>query len=402
VSPSSVSASPVRLALGGFIALAAAMGIGRFVYTPILPSMADGIPLPPTEAGLIASANFLGYLVGALTASYNVFGQRPRFWFLTGLVFSGLTSAAMGLTAEVALLALFRFASGLASAFVLVFSSTLVLQRLQEAGRPELSALHFGGVGAGIAFSALLIGGLEGAGASWQQLWFSSAAATLVFLGLAVMCIPSGGRAETAPAIHGKATSASQEVDRRPLWTAPLIRLVLAYGLFGFGYVITATFVSVIAAEDPAMASVQHLVWLAVGLAAAPSIYIWNAVSGRLGSASAFALACLVEAAGVALTVAGLGPIWLLLGAALLGGTFMGITALGLTRARSLSPAQASRLLALMTASFGLGQMIGPFVAGALREVTGNYAAASLIAAAALVVASALVFRSDHAWAKSQ
>ncbi|WP_208994918.1 YbfB/YjiJ family MFS transporter [Roseibium hamelinense] len=397
------------LAFGGFIALAAAMGIGRFVYTPILPAMAAGIPLPPTEAGLIASANFLGYLTGALTASAGLFARHPRWWFLTGMAISALTSGAMGLTPAFGVLAALRFVSGLASAFVLVFASTVVLERLQAAGRPGLSALHFGGVGAGIAFSAMLIASLEAGSASWPQLWFASALATLVFLAVALVLVPAEPAADR-PAMDGPAAQTHPDTAQKPpaaqatppLWTAPLVRLVLAYGLFGFGYVITATFVSVIAAEDPAMAPVQHLVWLVVGLAAAPSIYLWNAVSSRLGSASAFALACLAEAAGVTLTVAGFGPFWLMFGAALLGGTFMGITALGLTQARSLSPAHASRLLALMTASFGLGQMIGPFVAGTLREATGSYAAASLIAAAALVVASALVFRSDQAWANSQ
>src|SRR5947209_16736662 len=51
---------------GGVLALAAAMGIGRFAYTPILPAMEAAAHLDTAQAGLLAAANYAGYLVGAL------------------------------------------------------------------------------------------------------------------------------------------------------------------------------------------------------------------------------------------------------------------------------------------------------------------------------------------------
>ncbi|MES0810714.1 YbfB/YjiJ family MFS transporter [Roseibium sp. SCPC15] len=384
--------APIALALGGLFSLAAAMGIGRFVYTPILPFMTDGLKLPADDAGLIASANFLGYLVGALAGAARSLPGNPRHWFLAGLLVSAITSAAMAITSTLALFLFIRFVSGIASAFVLVFSTTLVLERLNAAGRGSLSAVHFGGVGCGIAFSALLISGTAHYSENWQTLWIVSAIATFIFMALAARLVPPLTKAAQA------AENDSRHDGEPPkLINSSLIRLILAYGLFGFGYVITATFVSAIARSIPALQPTEQFVWLAVGLCAAPSIYIWNKVANAAGARKAFAIACVLEAGGVALTVLSTAPVVFLLGAALLGLTFMGITALGLMEARRLAdaggPASVRQMLAVMTASFGLGQVIGPWFAGSLHAVTGSFEAPSLAAAAALLVAAALVVR---------
>ena len=65
------ASTAIRTALAGLFMMACVMGIGRFVYTPILPSMIAGGALGVREAGLVAGANFLGYLVGALGASFT-------------------------------------------------------------------------------------------------------------------------------------------------------------------------------------------------------------------------------------------------------------------------------------------------------------------------------------------
>lgn len=386
--------SPLFLALGGLLSLSAAMGIGRFVYTPILPFMAEGTGLSADDAGLIASANFLGYLMGALAGSMRSLGGKPRTWFLGALLASALTTALMGMAETLWTFLLLRFLGGFASAFVLVFSSSLVLDRLRLAGRSNLSALHFAGVGCGIAFSALLINALGQFQFSWNSLWLASGAATLLLLILCAALIPSERHGIPA---SGQSKQTASPTTRSVLqMDAALIRLVIAYGLFGFGYVITATFVSVLARSTPGLQSSEPYVWLLVGLFAAPSIFFWNAIAARIGARRAFALACAVEALGVSLTVLSTSPILFLGGAALLGGTFMGITALGLIEARahvvSKGDTDPRRILAIMTASFGLGQMAGPWFAGELYALTGSFVAPSLCAAAALIVAAALVF----------
>ena len=107
--------SPLTLAFGGLLAMAAGIGIGRFVYTPILPPMVEALSLSKAEAGLIASANFVGYLAGALLAAVRLPGSR-RGWLLAGLVLNVACLAAMGATTSLVVFLLLRLAAGIASA----------------------------------------------------------------------------------------------------------------------------------------------------------------------------------------------------------------------------------------------------------------------------------------------
>ncbi|MBV9748698.1 MAG: YbfB/YjiJ family MFS transporter [Acetobacteraceae bacterium] len=369
-------------AVGGMLALAAALGIGRFVYTPILPAMAEALGLTKTEAGLIASANFAGYLAGALLAALpRLPGGSRRAWFLAALAASALTTAAMGWADATASFLLLRFVGGAASAFVLVLGSALVLDRLARAGLDRWGALHFAGVGLGIAASAILVDALQAAGAGWRTLWLGSGAAAAVALPLAAALV----RPEASVGAQPTPSAAPRSAASLP---AGLGALTLCHGLFGFGYVVTATFIVAAVRSAPALRTLEGEVWLVVGLAAVPSTAAWTWAAQLLGVLPAYALACLLAAIGVAA-----GGVWetasgALLAAVLLGGTFMGITALGFAAARAAALDDGRRASALMTAGFGLGQVVGPLVAGRLLDATGSFAPPSLLAAAALAGAA--------------
>ena len=380
----SIHRHPAAPALGGFLALAAALGIGRFVYTPILPYMVADLDISKSEAGLIASANYLGYLLGALAAAGVAAPGGRRLWLLGALALSALTTGAMALGASMIPFLVLRFTGGVASALVMVFASALVLDRLSAMDRPEWAAMLYAGVGGGIAISALMVPDAASSGGDWQRPWLASGLVSLAALAPIWWLAP---RREEPPPATSANRAAAGGGDRS------LRRFILAYGLFGFGYVITATFISDMVRADPVLQPAEHLVWLWVGLTAAPSVALWAWAGRRWGHGRSFAVACLVEAAGVALSVLGGGIGLLLLAAGLLGGTFMGITALGLVNARLLSTSHPRRGLALMTASFGLGQMIGPSFAGLLYDLLGSYLLPSLIAASGLVAAAALTIR---------
>ncbi len=364
----------LALSGAGLAALAAAIGIGRFIYTPILPLMIEDLSLSAGAAGLIASANYAGYLAGAILASQSKLRGTGRNWLVSTLAVSAITTAATGLPSDIWSLAILRLIGGLASAFVLIFASAIVLDRLAAGGRSALSAVHFAGVGIGIALSAVIVSALAANGLGWRTQWFVGGAAAIV--GLAAVLI-------LVPVSHDPAPANTPPAGGTGLW-----RLILAYGLFGFGYVITATFVvAIVRAETAAL---EPVVWLIVGLSAAPSVAIWAWLGQRIGTIQAFALACIVEAVGVGSSVLWLSGTGVIVAAALLGGTFMGITALGLIVARERAPHNPRRALAAMTAAFGVGQIIGPAFAGLLHDRLGSFTAPSLVAATALILAAAL------------
>lgn len=382
-TPRPTAASPVLLAFGGLCALAAAMGIGRFALTPVLPFMSEAIPLSASEAGLIASSNYLGYLIGAL-AVMAVDKERIGLGFLLSLAGSVATSTLMAVDGGIIWLAAVRFFGGIASAGVLVFCSVLVLDRLATAGRSDLSQVFFSGVGIGIALSAITVGWLAHQGAGWQGLW---AACGLVS---AVLCAGAATFVVTR-APRGTAAPTANPAPSRARISPALVRLAAAYALFGIGYVVTATFLTSILRQSEALAPFEAPAWAAVGLAAAGSVWLWGRVSARVGGAWAFSLACLAEAVGVAASVTVSGLAGMALAAILLGGTFMGITSLGLIEGRRLAGGDPRKVMALMTACFGTGQMVGPTLAGLIADASGSFYWPSMAAATLLIVAAALV-----------
>jgi predicted MFS family arabinose efflux permease len=223
---------------------------------------------------------------------------------------------------------------------------------------------------------------LLGAGLDWAAMWLTSGLLALLGTGLVAVLLPPGPEPREAvrPARIGPS-------DPR------LRRMTAAYGLFGFGYVITATFLVAIVRANPAISALEPVIWVVVGLAAAPSVMLWSSLGRRTGIPAAFAIASLVEAAGVLASVAWPGRAGICVAAVLVGGTFMGLTALGLMRGRELAHGDPRRVMAAMTVAFGVGQIVGPLLAGVVSDALGGFTVPGIAAAAALVAAAWLARR---------
>ncbi|NQV99419.1 MAG: YbfB/YjiJ family MFS transporter [Rhodospirillales bacterium] len=370
--------SPWSLAIGGLLALAVAVGIGRFVYTPILPFMVEALGLSKGQAGWIASANYAGYLIGALAASSPRLTGSRRRWMISALLIGAASTAAVGVLDAVWAHMAMRFIGGVASAFAFVYASALVLERLQANGRAGLSAVHFGGVGIGITLSALIVSGAVMADIGWRGQWFGAGTVSLVAACLVVWLVPEQQGRET---VHAKG-----------VFKAGLRPLILAYGLFGFGYIITATFLMAIVRDTETARHLEPVIWLVVGLTGAPSVALWMWVSWRFGILQTFALACLAEAIGVGASVLWVSPLSLVISGMLLGGTFIALTALGLIGSRTFTTGDPRQVVGWMTAAFGFGQIIGPAFAGSLYDVSGSFLPSSMTAVISLLIASLVVY----------
>src|SRR6266403_77337 len=359
----------MRIALAGLAALAVAMGIGRFAFTPLLPMMQADSGLSLTAGGWLASANYLGYVLGALSAGFFV---RSPLLIRTGLLAIAATTLAMGFTHQLVVWAALRLAAGIASAWVLVHVSAWCLPRLP--GRGTLAGALYAGVGVGIVVAGALCGALMAWRAASSETWIVLGAVSLLLTLLIWNVFSPSGNA-----------GRGRETGR---WSAQWWPLVLCYGAFGFGYIIPATFIPAMAREEIADPAVFGWAWPVFGAAAVASTLAVAVLSRHFTYRRLWAVRQLVMALGVGapLAIPGIGGI--LVAALCVGGSFMVVTMAGMQEALQVAGAQAARLMAVMTAAFATGQILGPVFAGLLIEARGGLSGA-LLAGCVLLATSA-------------
>jgi MFS family permease len=380
---------PRATAVTGLVALAVAMGIGRFAFTPLLPMMQVDAGLSVADAGWLASANYLGYLIGAASAAAVPLGAAAGI--RAGLLGIALTTLGMGLTGDFWAWLALRTLAGIGSAWVFVFASAWCLGRLAAAGRSGLGGVVYAGVGIGIAAAGglCLLAMRAGAGSAEAWLWLGAIAG----LGAAAVW-RAAGAGEPAPGAP-PAQDAEPPPSRRR-WTADFVRVVLAYGTLGFGYIIPATFVPAMArriVDDPL---VFGLAWPVFGLAAAVSTLVAAAAMRRLGIRRLWALSHGLMALGAAAPVLSPGMAGIVAAALAVGGTFVVATMAGMQEARVSGGADARRLMGLMTAAFAVGQIAGPLLVVRMVGADGSVAR-PLAATALLLVATAVALGATRA-----
>ena len=348
---------------GGIVALMVAMGIGRFAYTPILPLMQRDLSLSEATAGYLASSNYLGYFLGALLS--GTFRKKLSWQAILriGLVLSISTTTGMGIIPGYSNWIVLRFLSGVASGFVFVSVSTIVLDILASRGRMSWAGFFYTGVGLGIAFTGLSVPRLA-VRYGWQGAWIGLGIISTLIAVMAWIGVPKEDPPPNrSPAISGESTANGSG--------GALIWLIGAYACEGFGYIISGTFLVAMVERMGGMGGLGATSWVLVGLAAIPSSMVWSWISVRAGSIRTLIVAYIAQAIGVALPVFFPDPIGVFTGAILFGVTFIGIPTVALSAAHEMEPGRHGHVIGKLTVVYAIGQMIGPAFAGMVAVKSG-------------------------------
>ena len=363
------------MAGAGLVGLAVAVGLGRFAFTPLLPMMLHDGLLDLRQASWLASSNYLGYLLGALACALQpwlwrqlprAMGQAPRLSFALlirlGLLATVVLTLAMALPWPSAWPGL-RLAAGLASAVVFVYSSGWCLSQLTRLDKPSWGGLIYMGPGLGIALSGLAGGAMLARDWSSPGAWLSMGALTVLGTALVwtVLGEPASHEERLAAAAPATEAAAGHGLCEQAL-------LVLGYGLAGFGYIISATFLPVIARTALPGSVWLDLFWPLFGLGVAVGALLSTRLPSALDKRGLLVASYLVQALGIGVGLFSPSVPGFVVGSVLLGLPFSAISFFAMQEARRIKGGTAASFMGLLTATYGLGQVLGPLLVAELLE----------------------------------
>jgi MFS family permease len=376
-------------AVAGALVLAIGMGFGRFSFTGMYPLMVHEGVIDVTAGSVAASANYAGYLLGAILMSRFRHGHAARLCQLS-MIGTIACLAVLSLHLSPSLIAVVRFVAGAVSAVALVAASIWLLHVV---GHHHGAPLLFSGVGLGIIVSAeiIAIGAAEHFNSA--ALWALLAAAALLLSAMAWPRLSTRRDDDDTEADNEHDNEASANAGAKNTArhrSGPnAYTLVALYGLAGFGYIVTATYLPLLVKDAVPGINPVHI-WAAFGLGAVPSCFLWHWLNHRFGSRRSMALNLLVQAAGVMLPVLAASASTFLASALLVGGTFVGTVTIAMPVARQIASTVRFNIMATMTAAYGVVQILGPLVSTALFARTHSFEQPLIAAGAALIAAAVL------------
>ncbi len=357
--PSRSLATALGLALGPAVAI----GLARFDYALLLPSMRADLHWSLTVAGAMNTANALGYLAGALLAAPAARRYGTRRIFVAGLGITVLALLATGGTTNTVVLIALRAVAGASGAAAFIAGAGLVAAAA-TAISPHRGAtmlgIYFAGGGAAIVASGLGIPYLLAATSlsdGWRWGW-------VLLAGLGALAV--GVAAPIALALPEPPAPPAAE-KRWPAWH--LGPVLTAYGLFGAGYIAYMTFIVAFLKSHGMGPGGITVFWVVLGAASIVGAFAWASPIARFRGGRGPAAVLVVLGVGALLPLVSRSPEAALGSALLFGGSFLSVvTAVTAVARRSLHPHHWTPAIAGMTVAFAVGQCVGPVLAGALSD----------------------------------
>jgi len=370
--------------LGLILGPAAAVGIGRFGYSLLLPAMRAWFGWSYATAGAVSTANAAGYLLGSFLAAPLAGRIGLGRSFVAGLAvtaasvgLSGTESPALFGPAHVWFQLVMRAAAGIAGAVTFVTGASLISVTVR--GPSRALARYFGGAGLGIVAAAVIIPPLlaHGGPGAWRAGWFVlgalAALATILALPVTAVRVPAVRAADGGP--------------RSPATLGGLMPLLAGYFLFGLGYIAYMTFIVALLRGGGYPQRTVAVFWAVLGTGAAAGPLLWRRIIERLRGARGLALVMGMLAAGAALPVLTLSTAASIGSAVLFGCALLAVpTAITAVTRRHVLPGALTAALGLLTAGFAAGQLAGPLLTGALADTSGGIRFGLAVSAALLAL----------------
>ena len=377
-APDRPYAHPARLILILSLAPTVGLGIGRFAYSLVLPDMRDSLVWSYSAAGFMNTINAVGYLAGALLASRMIrrFGlPRTVRW---GTLAAVLSLALCAISGNFIVLSLARLLAGLGAAACFVGGAALAATIAQS--RPEranfLLSLFYAGPGLGIVASGLIAPFvLQAFGpGSWWIVWWAMTLLT-VAMTVPLLLAPFDAGAGFSGAVSSK------------IALRPVLIYLIGYFLFGAGYIAYMTFMIAYVRDGGGGAPAQSAFWCLIGASAFVTPWVWRRVLARNSGGVSTAIIQGVNAIGAALPLFGHSPVLLAISALVFGVAFFAVVGSTTAFVRfNYPPAEWPTAIAVLTITFGIGQILGPIVTGAITDAFGSLSYALNVSAALLAV----------------
>jgi len=379
----SAPARPLVLAAALGMVPALALGLGRFGYALLLPSMRADLGWSYVQASALTAANALGYLVGALLAARVAARISALGSTLAGCVVCAASIALCALTADLSQLVALRAAAG-GMAFVCGAGLAAHLARATRGPAHRVLGIYTGGAGVGIVAA---VAAAPDRAIDWPAGW-----AVLGLLGALATALVAAAAAPLRHAGPVATASTLAPADRRRLRS-----LVPAYAVFGAGYIGYMTFiVALLRAEGRSTATVLGF-WAVLGAAAIVSVPLWTRLLRNAGPHAGPALVLGACGFGALLPTLSASLPAALASAVAFGGSFLAVVAAVSNSARTLVPAPAvTAAIGALTVALALGQSFGPFLGGLVADAPAGLRMSLALSALALLAGAGALARIDR------